>query len=47
MMSFYHNVIALLHFLLEDHQLIDKFQNGNKILIFLKAVNIIKMNDTC
>lgn len=40
MMSFYHNVLALLHFLSVDHQLLDKFQNGNKILMYLKAINV-------
>jgi len=31
-------VLASLHFLLMDHQMLDKFQNGNKILIYPKAV---------
>lgn len=43
MMSFYHNAFALLHFLSMDHQLLGKFQNENKILIYLKAVKNIKL----
>lgn len=42
MRSFCHNVLASLHFLSVDHQLLDKFQNGSKILKYLKA-NSIKL----
>lgn len=38
MIPFYRNVLASLHFLSMDHQLLDKFQNGNKILIYPKAI---------
>lgn len=45
MRSFYHNVLALLHFLSVDHQLLDKFQNENKILMYLEAVKMIINNN--